>query len=29
MKNIHTEVEELLIVIEKVRGYKTEKQLGL
>lgn len=29
MKTTNSAVEELLIVIEKVRGYKTEKQLGL
>lgn len=29
MNTILAEVEELLTVIEKVRGYKTEKQLGL
>ena len=29
MSDIDLTIEELLIVIEKVRGYKTEKQLGL
>ena len=29
MADIDLTIEELLVVIEKVRGYKTEKQLGL